>query len=111
MDFWAAVALCVIAWALVLTVVGYASKFWDARKAGVTMSYHQRAVDVSCDRCPTKARVVVISPGARQPSEARWDSLVVQKLHELGWSAGVEPIAHHQRIVPDVCPTCRKKPR
>lgn len=69
---------------------------------------HLRTTRVRCDRCGDNHHITTLSD--TQLSEFQWDLLLVEKLHRLGWSAGVEPSAHHQRIPPDTCPTCKNTP-
>jgi hypothetical protein len=64
-----------------------------------------RTVRVSCDDCGRVLEVTAEAPAPR--TEDQWDRLIVKKLLELGWRAGQEPKAHHQRAPRDVCPECR----
>lgn len=72
---------------------------------------YNRRTRVRCDECRTDHSILVTVIADQLPSESRWDTLLVEQLHRLGWRAGVEPAAHHQRISPDVCPTCTGVPR
>jgi hypothetical protein len=75
-----------------------------------TDAIYGRTTRVRCDECHSDHSVSVAVNAPRQPSESRWDQLLVEKLHRLGWRAGVEPAAHHQRIPRDVCPECVGRP-
>lgn len=74
------------------------------RTVGVRAPKYFRTVDVRCDKC---RRVTQITVEARTwQTEDQWDRLVVLQLLELGWRAGQEPKAHHQRAPQDICPNC-----
>lgn len=64
----------------------------------------RRVTRVRCDRCGDDHHITTVSD--KQLSESRWDLLLVEELRRWGWSAGLEPSAHHQRIPPDICPDC-----
>lgn len=68
-----------------------------------------RTVDVRCDECRSVTQITVEAPTWQ--TENQWDQLVVLQLIELGWRAGQEPKAHHQRTPRDICPGCRSSAR
>lgn len=67
-----------------------------------------RVTRVCCDKCRSN-HYITTSSSSQQISESKWDQLLVEQLRLLGWSAGLEPSAHHQRIAPDICPDCNTR--